>query len=165
MNCESILFERSLFPFLQDCLRNWFLCQLSSHAGPQILYDSAYSPVEYGHPSDHFFTVDLEPPNPTISIHIARVSNMAFIRMMWVVFSLICWMRVTQCMASGGTHLNPLTSWSPFDILPILAQDLPSDGISDFYTVLCFSSWPSVWGLYFTKGDSLWYAISTNRVS
>lgn len=95
MNWVSVLFERSLFPLLQDCLRNWFLCQLIGHAGLQISYDSTYFPIESGHPSDHFSAVDLEPPDPMVSVHIGQVSSMPFTRPMWVVFSLICQTCVT----------------------------------------------------------------------
>lgn len=138
MNWVSVLFEWLLFPLLQDFPWNWFLFQLISHAGSQISYDSASFLIKSSHPSDYFFVVDLEPPDPMVSIHIRWVSSMTFTLMMWVVFSLIHQTRVTHYMASGGTQSNLLTTWSPSDILLVLAQDLPSDGIGDFRTVLCF---------------------------
>lgn len=125
MNWVSVLFRQSLFLLLLDFPRNWFLCQLIDHAGSQILSTLAYFPVKSGHPSDCFSAIDLGPPDPMVSIHIARVSSMTFTRAMWVVFSLIRWMCFTQCMALGGTQSNPLTAWGPSDILLVLAWGPP----------------------------------------
>lgn len=151
-NWVLVLFERLLFPLLQDRSRNYSLCQLIGHAGSQILSASAYFPVESGHPSDCFSAVDLGPQDPMVSVHIAQVSSMTFTCAMRAVFSLIYWTHVTHCMASCSTWPNPFTTWEPSTILPVLARGPPFDRIGKFCAILCFSLWPSAWGFPSLRG-------------
>lgn len=50
-----------------------------------------YTVVKSGHPLEHISVVDLGDPDPTVVIHIGRLSSMMSTRHTWVVFSLFHW--------------------------------------------------------------------------
>jgi len=77
-------------------------------------------PVKSDHPLERVFTVDLGAPNPTVIVHIERLSSMMFTSLMWIVSSLFRRTRGTRSMASGGTRLKLLTARSPSNILLVL---------------------------------------------
>jgi len=101
--------------------------------------------VRSSHPSRHISTVNLEPLDPMVSVHIGRVTNMIFTHLMWVVLSLFCRTSGTRCVASGGTRLKSLTTRNPFDILPIFFGPA-SDRISEISIAFHDFSSPSARG-------------------
>ena len=94
--------------------------------------------VKSGHPSERISVVDLEPPDPTVIVHIKRISNMTFTCLMWAVFSLFRRTRGTHCVASGGTQLKPLTARSPSDILPVFVGPHFWQNQNDIHYILWF---------------------------
>ena len=159
-NWVSVFFERSLFPFNSHINREHDSSANSLFMPDFKLYTTQLGyPVESGHPSDCMSTVDLEPPDSTVSLHIGQVSCMKFTRPMWAVLSLFHRTCVTRCVASGGTRSKLLTARSPSDILLVSVESRLRQNRNTFCCISWFFGSGHMW-LSFFKGFALRYAIS-----
>lgn len=139
--------------------KSWIIYQLIIHVKLQIPYHHFFLLVKSGQSSRRISVVDISPQDPMVVLHIGRTSHTVFTRLMWAVFSLIHWTGVAQCVASGGTQSELLTTSRPFDILPVCGILHYRTKCVTFLNFIAISG-PGTSRLSFTEGDTLRYLIS-----